>query len=428
MKVRSPRVAILLGAVAMSSAQLCACEYHDILGLPEPTAVWLSGSFYNLSNVGAHTSASTTTATHALAPAPLAPTPTDPAILHWKTNATGAHAFSTNTQINGYVSNIIADVDVVAYDSSYVYVHSSDVPSYNVGPFPGNPAYPSDKNQTVRITRTPTQQTGTHTAVGLGSVGVLVNGVDIFNALDAMTYQNDQTWHQIANVFEASSFDAGPGHPAPGQGTAQPGQLIAGTYHYHESPTALINQLDPGNTGQHHSPLLGYAFDGFPIYGSYGYANSDGTGGIVRETSSYQLRNITQRHALPDGTALPINKWGPDVSVSFPLGDYSEDYVYTPGSGTLDQYGGRIVDTPEYPNGTYAYFIPLDASGNNVYPYLLGPSYYGVVDTADLGGGSFSVPANVSYFFSLNPVPEPSSAMLLSLGLLLPTLRRRRIA
>src|SRR6185312_16500769 len=108
----------------------------------------------------------------------------------------------------------------------------------------------------------------------------------------------------------------------------------------------------------------------------YGYANSDGTGGIVRETSSYQLRNITQRHTLPDGTILPSNKWGPDVSASFPLGDYAEDYVYSAGSGTLDQYDGRFAVTPDYPSGTYAYYIPLDAvTGNNVYPYILGPSY-----------------------------------------------------
>ena len=57
-------------------------------------------------------------------------------------------------------------------------------------------------------------QPGAKTATGLGNVGVMVNGVGFFNALDAQTYQNDNTWHQIANVFEATSFDTGPGHPA----------------------------------------------------------------------------------------------------------------------------------------------------------------------------------------------------------------------
>ena len=41
-----------------------------------------------------------------------------------------------------------------------------------------------------------------------------------------------------------------------------------------------------------HSELIGYAFDGFPIYGAHGFANADGSGGITRMRSSYQLRTI----------------------------------------------------------------------------------------------------------------------------------------
>ena len=43
---------------------------------------------------------------------------------------------------------------------------------------------------------------------------------------------------------------------------------------------------------------------------------------------------------------------GPAVSASFPLGDYIEDYQYVAGSGDLDQYNGRFVVTPDYPQGT----------------------------------------------------------------------------
>jgi hypothetical protein len=350
---------------------------------------------------------------------------TDPAIVKWKLNTTFAKGHSANATINGYVSNILTDVDRVAYDANYAYVHSSDVPSYDVGPFPGNPAYPSDKNQTFRIPRDPQPAVaGQHTNVGLGAVGVMVNGVDLFNALDAQTYNNGGTWHQVANVFEASSFDAGKGHPAPGQQMPQPGQLVAGTYHYHQTPALLVNQLDPGNAGQHHSPLLGFAFDGYPIYGSYGFANADGSGGVVRETSSYQLRSITQRHTLADGTALSSGQWGPDVSAQYPLGDYAEDYQYVAGSGTLDQYDGRFVVTPEYPQGTYAYFLPVDAGGNNVYPYTLGPQYYGVVDTADTRPGSvITVPGDATYYFAL--APEPVSVGLVG-GMVLMAVRGRR--
>jgi hypothetical protein len=207
---------------------------------------------------------------------------TDPAITAWKQNFTGAKGTSTDATINSYVSSVTADVDKIAYDGTFAYMHASGVPSHNVGPFQMNPSYPSNQNRISRIPRIPQVQTGTKSPTGLGNVGVMVNGVAFFNPRDAASYNNLNTWHQNANVFEAASFDTGRGHPAPGMQMPQPGQLVPGNYHYHQAPLQLINQLDPGNTGQHHSPLIGFAFDGFPIYGPYGFANSDGTGGIER--------------------------------------------------------------------------------------------------------------------------------------------------
>src|SRR5262249_30769499 len=186
------------------------------------------------------------------------------------------------------------------------------------------------------------------------------------------SYNNLNFWHSNANVVEAPSFDLGMGHPQQ-----------SGVYHYHQQPALLRQQL--GDDGTHHSPLLGFAFDGFPVYGPYGYKNADGTGGIVREESGYTLRNITTRTTLPDGTALGANQYGPAVSTTYPLGYYLEDYKYTGGSDpqTLDQYNGRFVVTPEFPKGTYAYFTTLDSLGKAAYPYIVGPNYNGVVQNDD---------------------------------------------
>jgi hypothetical protein len=137
------------------------------------------------------------------------------------------------------------------------------------------------------------------------------------------------------------------------------------------------------------------------------------------------LRSITQRHTLPNGTTLPQSQWGPDVSAQYPLGSYAEDYVYVPGAGTLDQYDGRVVVTPEYPSGTYAYFMPLDASLKNAYPYVLGPQYYGVVDAANLGNGTITVPADATYYFAL--APEPSGVLVATVVTVLGLSRRRRV-
>jgi hypothetical protein len=307
----------------------------------------------------------------------------------WQLNTTGATGHSTNSTINALVSQITADVREVWSTTDNVYVKSAGVPSYNVGPFnDGNPAYPSDRNWQLRFSRNPQAATGTHTATPLGAIGLWVNGVPIYNPLDAHTYNNLNIWHNNAVVVEASGFDSALGHPAPVQGAT--GNPTPGIYHHHQLSPSLTAQLG-GISASQFSPLLGFAFDGFPVYGPYGYANADGTGGITRMTSSYELRNITQRHSLSGGSTLSSNQWGPDVSGTYPLGYFIEDYEYVSGLGKLDQYNGRFTVTPDYPNGTYAYFATVDTSGNNAYPYVIGPSFYGVVDTSDYTG-SVAIP------------------------------------
>jgi hypothetical protein len=137
----------------------------------------------------------------------------------------------------------------------------------------------------------------------------------------------------------------------------------------------------------HHSPILGYAFDGYPIYGAYGYADTNGTGGIKRMQSSFVLRNMSTRDTLPNGTVLNSGQYGPTLS-TYPLGRYLEDFAFVPGSGDLDVHNGRFCVTPDYPNGTYAYFVTIDSAQNPIYPYVLGLNYYGQLSAANIGPGS----------------------------------------
>lgn len=206
---------------------------------------------------------------------------------------------------------------------------------------------------------------------GLGHIGVWTNGVSIYNPKDGMSYNNQNVWNQNAIVVEGPSFDNCLGHPAPN-----------GEYHHHLNPHCLYND----SLTSEHAPIIGYAFDGFPVYGAFGYANQNGTGGIKRMQSSYHLRNITKRTTLPNG--LPAASAGPDVSTRFPLGYYVEDFEYLAGSGDLDEHNGRFCITPEYPNGIYAYFVTLDSNLKAEYPYVLGISYYGLVPAGNTGPGS----------------------------------------
>jgi hypothetical protein len=75
---------------------------------------------------------------------------------------------------------------------------------------------------------------------------------------------------------------------------------------------------------------------------------------------------------------------GPDVSVVYPLGHYLEDYAFLGDFGKrqgrdydLDELNGRWCVTPEFPQGTYAYFTTIDADGKPVYPYNMGRRYHG---------------------------------------------------
>lgn len=63
-------------------------------------------------------------------------------------------------------------------------------------------------------------------------------------------------------------------------------------------------------------------------------------------------------------------------TTAYPMGSFVEDYEYV-GTGSLDRRNGRFGITPEFPGGTYAYFMTVDASNNPAFPYILGDQYYG---------------------------------------------------
>ena len=319
-----------------------------------------------------------------------------PAISSWMQNTTGImgrHYVNGNaTPIN---DNIAANVQTVQYSSNWVYVSTNGIPAYITGPFlDGNPSLASDQNAIFKFPLNPVENTGTPTATTGGNIGVFINGVALFDYRDGVSWNNQTQaeaggpimgppgqgiWNRDAIVAERAGFDCAKGHPA------------MGNYHHHQNPSAfnldlvtlsticdtyaadglyVINTLE-------HSPLIGYAYDGFPIYGAYAFANTDGTGGITRMKSSYQLRDITVRTHYADGTDVTD---GPAVNSTYPLGRYREDYEFIAHPGMedyLDEHNGRFCITPEYPNGIYAYFCTVDANHNSAYPYAVGPTFYG---------------------------------------------------
>lgn len=319
---------------------------------------------------------------------------TSPAITSWLRNTTGilgSHYVSGNS--TAIQDNVLANVQSVSYSANWVYVSTNGIPSYKTGPFlDGNPSLATSQNAIFKFPLNPVQNTGTLSPTTGGNIGIFINGVALFDYRDGVSWKNstgalaggpsggmgDGIWNRDAIVAERAGFDCAKGHPA------------MGNYHHHQNPSAFnldltvisnicdlyaADGLYTINTAQH-SPLIGYAQDGFPIYGAYGYKNTDGTGGIVRMKSSYQLRNITTRTVYADGTDVLD---GPAVSTTYPLGLFREDYEFVAHTETdyLDAHNGRFCKTPEYPNGIYCYFATVDANHNSAYPYVVGPTFYG---------------------------------------------------
>lgn len=326
---------------------------------------------------------------------------TNPAITSWLQNTTGLIG-SYYVQGNSTpISNAIeANVQTVQYSSNWVYVSTNGIPAYPTGPFmDGNPSQATDQNAIFKFPLNPTQNSGTLTATNMGNIGVFINGVALFDYRDGVAWDGSSNalcggpgnppcpggpnatmpWNRDAVVAEKPGFDCSKGHPA------------QGNYHHHQNPSAFNLDLNVISTvcdlyqaeglytinTSEHSPLIGFAYDGFPIYGAYGYANADGTGGIVRMKSGYQLRNITSRTHWADGTDVTD---GPAVSTTYPLGYFREDYEFISHAGQedyLDEHNGRFCVTPEYPDGIYCYFATVDANHNSAFPYVVGPTFYG---------------------------------------------------
>ena len=124
-----------------------------------------------------------------------------------------------------------------------------------------------------------------------------------------------------------------------------------------------FNKLNTGG----HSAIIGWAYDGNPIYGPYGFEEADKYGSTIkRMVSGYKT----------DGTkiGIDINAGIRPSLAKFPIGSFISDWVYT-NEGDLDDHNGRFCKTPEFPRGIYAYFATVDVSLQPVYPYFIGKTY-----------------------------------------------------
>jgi hypothetical protein len=194
-----------------------------------------------------------------------------------------AHAFSA-TLADGGATRLVA---------------GNELPSHTTGTFPiakTDPAYAYDQNpnsisaQTLAWTlpQLPTVA-ASPTCLGGGPIGVMLTGAVLYDALDGEG--RDAVAHEEQDACQA--------HPQP-----------TGEYHYHWATTC---QPDPG-TG--HSALLGYARDGFGIYGVRGV-----NGEVLTDADLDECHGHT--HAITwDGQTVTMYHYHATYEFPYTLGCY----------------------------------------------------------------------------------------------------------
>tara|TARA_B100000900_G_scaffold414696_1_gene442094 strand:+ start:2299 stop:15153 length:12855 start_codon:yes stop_codon:yes gene_type:complete len=128
--------------------------------------------------------------------------------------------------------------------------------------------------------------------------------------------------------------------------------------------TFSVNSNGEFNQITGHSPIVGWAYDGNPIYGPFGYSDPANINSDLKIIQPSYVTDINRVENRPAG---------------YTAGFFVEDHVYN-GTGDLDIHNGRFGKTPEFPNGVYAYFatVGLGTGTNKLegqYPYFIGNTY-----------------------------------------------------
>ena len=242
-----------------------------------------------------------------------------------------------NTKAKSAVQFVIRD--------KHRYVTANGVPDHQVGQFPnpGNPNVVSEQSYTFRIPLDPAAPSGpvlTADQVRRDNgflFGVALNGVP-FEPATGMNWTSEGIrrggrpgdW-----VYEAigGSINFGIDH-------ANAHVQRTGAYHYHGIPTPMLSDRKP--------TLLGYAADGYPIYGPLGYQDpKDSSSPLIALQSSWQLKAVDR----------PVPPQGPGGK---PDGRFTSDFEFKADSGDLDRLNGRFGVTPEYPKGVYHYVLTAE--------------------------------------------------------------------
>ena len=284
-----------------------------------------------------------------IAPANIISTTATNKTISWVETTTGTATANATSFIETMDGLSVAELN----SGTILNITANGLLNHDTGTFPtaDNTNFIDDKESKYTITTNTSDSTAgdfaSATSTGSTAVGVAVNGAQIFNAStgNAHSLSNSFTYaHLYRN--DVSMDSAG-------------GFVKTDNIYGYAQPSPQTVGLNSWATDSH-SPIVGWAFDGLPIYGPYGYTDRlDNTSDIKRLVSSYSLK--TAGRTTVGGT---------------PTGEFVEDFEYSSATGDLDEFNTRYGITPEFPSGTRYYVATLDSNLQPAYPFTVGPKYF----------------------------------------------------
>ena len=287
--------------------------------------------------------------------------------------------------------------DVVAFGQDIGYVSNANCEdNAGYGYWPPGPECPTQMNKEGYFTQTP-EPTDQDCETGLGVIGYWVNGTSVYNWGDGQSYNNNNVWFNLAPVAEQYDVDICGGHAAQGD------------YHHHFYSSCLADLV--ADDGSQHSPVYGFAADGYPIYGPWQAAGTLAQSSwVTRDYSAGSKTGCTDSErscTLVDPYNIELGTQnataGPDLGsqvttlsgnvLNAENGYYHEDYYWSQalteqGGAYLDQYNGHSDE-----QRGYHYHVTVSQQGGKLipaYPYIIGDRFAGKLpDNAvtQCGGG-----------------------------------------
>lgn len=232
-------------------------------------------------------------------------------------------------------TDFVLDV-AISSDDVFCTMLSNNIPNHDFNATGNFATVARATSQEFIVTRSPSVATSTTALSQQQYDAVMLNGVPL-DILSAGCYQNGENVPFGCTINDDWLSDPLSTEGAFGADSHNAHTQPTGVYHYHGTPNALFDATDDSAA----SPVIGFAADGFPIYGTY-FTDTDGT--VRKATSSYSII-VGSRSPETNGVATNDNPGG-DYD-----GEYIDDYEYIESSGDLDECNGMTI------NGQYGYYV-----------------------------------------------------------------------